>query len=148
MIMIFIDNFFIRALCIIKQLLKCLVSYGMHIDKCTVIFYAGKGCSMVLADIQNTSEIVYSALLVIIKLCKSILNAKICMYDLEKCRGNVEQLQALCNAANSGNTPLCPKSNHVKSAMELCSEKFDYVEKFSKMIEVVVKHCNKISKGT
>ena len=102
---------------------------------------------MVLADINNTSEIVHSALLVIIKLCNNILNAKISMYNLEKCRRNVEQLQALCNAANSGNTPLCKGFNHVKSAMELCSEKFDYVKKFSEMIEVVVKHCNKISKG-
>ena len=69
------------------------------------------------------------------------------MYDLEKCGRNVEQLQALCNAANSGITPLCPDSNHVKKAMKICSKKFGYVEKFSKMIEVVVKHCNKISKG-
>ena len=103
---------------------------------------------MVLADIKNTSEIVYSALVVIIQLCKNILNAKICMYDLEKCRRNVEQLQALCNAANSGNSPLCPNSNHVKSAMDLCFEKFGYVEKFSEMMEVVVKYCNMISKGT
>lgn len=103
---------------------------------------------MLLADISNTSQIVCSALLVIIKLCKGIRNAKICMYDLEKCHKNIEQLQALCNAANSGNSPLCPDSNHVKSAMEMCSKKFSYVEKFSKMIEVVVKHCSKISKGT
>ena len=105
---------------------------------------------MVLADIKNKSEIVFSALIVIIQLCNKIISAKICMYDLEKCLVNVEQLQALCNAANSGSTHerLCPKSNDVKSAMELCSKKFDYVEKFSKMIEVVVKYCDKISKGT
>ena len=103
---------------------------------------------MVLADIKNTSEIVYSALVVIIQLCRNILSAKICMYDLEKCYKNVEQLQALCHAANSGNAPLCPYYNHVKSGMDLCSEKFGYVEKFSKMMEVVVIHCNKISKGT
>ena len=105
------------------------------------MFYAVKGCSMVLADIKNISEIVYSALVVINQLCRNILSAKICMYDLEKCQRNVEQLQALCNAANS------PNSNRVKSAMDLCSEKFGYVEKFSKMIEAVVKHCSKISKG-
>ena len=103
---------------------------------------------MVLADIKDTSEVVYSALVVIIQLCKNILSAKICMYDLEQCNKNVEQLQALCDAANSGNTPLCPSSDRVKSGMDLCAEKFGYVEKFSKKMEVLVKHCNKISKGT
>ena len=111
------------------------------------LFYAVKGCSMVLADIKNTSEIVYSALLVIIQLCRNILSAKICMYDLEKCHKNVEQLLALCNAANSGNSPLCPTYNRVRSGMDLCAEKFGYVEKFSKKMEVLVKHCDKISKG-
>ena len=103
---------------------------------------------MMLADIHKKSEIVHSALIVILQLCKNIPNAKICMYDLEKCFKNVEQLEALCNAANSGSGLLCPKFKHVKSAMDLCSEKFVSVEKFSKMIGVVVKYCNKISEGT
>ena len=103
---------------------------------------------MIQTDIKNISEIVHSALFIIIQFCNNIINANICMYDLEKCRRNFGKLQTLCDAANSGNTPLCPDSNHVKSAMELCSEKFDYVKKRSEMMVVIVKHCKKISKGS
>ena len=106
-----------------------------------------KGFSAVLTDIKDKSEIVHSALIVIIQLCKSIQSATICMYDLEKYQKNYEQLQALCNAANSGNTCLCPIFSHVRSAMELCFKKFTYVEELSIVMKVVVKYCNKISKG-
>ena len=102
---------------------------------------------MVLVDIQNTSEIVHSALIVLIQFCKRIVNAKICMYDLEKCERNIDSLRALCNAANSGKAPLCLHFEAVKNAMDLCSKKFLYVEQYSKMMEVVVKYCSKISKG-
>ena len=69
------------------------------------------------------------------------------MYDLVKCQKNMDSLQALCNAANSGKAALCSHFDSVKSAMELCFKKFSYVEQYSKKLEVVVKHCSKISKG-
>ena len=98
-------------------------------------------------DIRSTSEIVYSALLVIMQFCTNIMNAKVCMNDLIKYRRSTEQLQALCTAANSGNAPLCPGFDHVKSSMESCFKKFDYVVKYKEIMKVMVKHCSKISKG-
>ena len=80
--------------------------------------------------------------------CRNILIAKICMYDLEKSHKNVEQLRALCSAANSGSTPLIRDFNHVKNAMKICTDKFVYAERFSEKMKIVVKYCNKISKGT
>ena len=112
------------------------------------VFYAVKGFSAKLNEIQDRSEIAHSALVVIIRFYKNISNAKICMYDLEKFWKNVEQLQALCNAANSGSSPLIPDFNHVKNAMRICSDKFVHAERFSEEMKVVVKYCNKISKGT
>lgn len=99
-------------------------------------------------DIKNESEIVYSALDIITQLCNNIINAKICLNDLSKCFRNADTLQALCIAANSGSISFCPHFNQIKSAMELCFKMFDYVEKCNKMMAVVVKYCNKISKGT
>ena len=99
-------------------------------------------------DIKNTSEIVYSALFAINQLCNSIINAEITMNELMVCRKYDRQLQALCSAANSGNIHLCPNLDSISSAMNLCFKKFEYVEKCSKMMEVVVKYCDKISKGT
>ena len=112
------------------------------------VFYAVRDFSAKLTEIQDRSEIAYSALVVIMQFCKKISNAKICMYDLEKFWKNVEQLQALCNAANSGSSPLISDFNHVKNAMKICLDKFVYAERFSEEIKVVVKYCNKISKGT
>ena len=98
-------------------------------------------------DVRRTSEIVYSALVVIIQLCTNIVNAKICMDSLTKYCKSTQQLQALCNATNSGTVLLCPKFDYVKSSMDLCFKRFDYVLKCKDMMEVVVKHCSKISKG-
>lgn len=100
-------------------------------------------------DVTNSSEIVHSVLILIIKLCENIINANICMNDLMKCCKGPEPLplQALCLAANSGKVSVCPDFHHVKSAMELCSKKFVFVQQYSKKIEVVVKYCSKISRG-
>ena len=111
------------------------------------VYFAVKSCSMVLADIRNISEIVYSALVVLIQFCNSVISAKVCMNDLVKCSKSVEKLEALCNAANSGNAPLCHSFKDVKSAMDLCFRKFDFVMQYTKMMEVVVKHCSKASEG-
>ena len=115
---------------------------------CHCVTFAVKSCSVKLIEIRNISEIVHSALVVFIQFCNNIVNGKVCMNDLAKCHRNVEALQNLCNAVNSEQAPLCQSFNHVKSGMDLCSKKFEYVEKYYKMVEVVVKHCNKISKGT
>ena len=110
--------------------------------------FTGNGCSMVRADdVRSTSEVVYSALIVIMQFCNNIMNAKICKNDLTRYRRSTEQLQALCIGANSGSVPLCPRFDHIKNSMDLCSKKFDYVVKYKEMIEVVVKHCSKICKG-
>lgn len=63
-------------------------------------------------------------------------------------RSSADFLQSLCIAANSGNTQLCPNFNEIQIAMDLCFQKFDYVEQCSKKMEVVVRHCSVISKGT
>ena len=101
-------------------------------------------------DMRNTSEIVHSALILIVQLCENIIKANICMNDLMKCLRGTEPspLQTLCLAANSGKASLCPKFYQVNSAMELCCKKFDFVQQFYKKLEVVVKYCSKISKGT
>ena len=96
---------------------------------------------------KNSSEIIYAALVFVIQLCRNIMDGKICMNDLEKCQGSTQQLQALCNAANSGNKPLCSSFDQIKNAMDLCSRKFAYVVECKKAVEVVVKHCSKISEG-
>ena len=99
-----------------------------------------RSSSAIREDIKITSAIVHSALGVINEFCNKIIHANICMNDLAKCRKNVKSLQNLCNAANS--------NVDVKNCMDLCSKKFDYVKNYSEMMEVVAKHCNKISKGT
>ena len=99
-------------------------------------------------NIKDSSEIVHAALALVVQLCRNIVSEKICMNDLEKCRRSALQLPALCDAANSGNVSLCPSFDQVKNAMELCSKKFTYVMKYRQTMEVVVKHCSKISKGT
>ena len=101
-------------------------------------------------DMKNSSEIVHSALILIVKFCEDIMKANICMNDLMKCLRGTEALplQALCQAANSGKAFLCPQFYQVNSAMDLCAKKFDFVQQFNKKMEVVVKHCSKISKGT
>ena len=101
-------------------------------------------------DMRNTSEIVHSVLILIVQLCENIIKANICMNDLMKCLSGTgpSPLQALCLAANSGRAPLCQKFYHVNSAMDLCSKKFDFVQQFNIKLEVVVKHCSKISEGT
>ena len=100
-------------------------------------------------DVKNTSEIVHSALTLIIELCQSIMNANICMNDLIKYQSGIKSspLQDLCFAVNSGKVCLCPKFSDVDSAMALCAKKFDFVQEYNKKIEVVVKHCSKISQG-
>ena len=99
-------------------------------------------------NVKDSSEIVYAALILVVQLCRNLMSGKICMYDLEKCQRNPQQLQALCNAANSGNISLCPSFDQVKGAMDLCSKKFDYVLECKELMKVVVKHCSKISEGT
>ena len=108
-----------------------------------------KDCFVGKADnIKDSSEIVYAALVLVVQLCRNISIGKICMNDLEKCQRSTLQLQALCNAANSGNVSHCPSFDQVKNAMDLCSKKFAYVVEYSDAVKVVVKYCNKISKGT
>lgn len=100
-------------------------------------------------DIKPISEVVYSALVVTIQLCNNIISAKVTMSDLTEIGLKyTNQLRALCTAANSGNVLLCPSFDEVTSAMELCVKKFNYAEECSKRMEVVVKHCSKISEGT
>ena len=115
---------------------------------CDTNLFTGKGSTVKADDIRSTSEIVYSALVVIIQFCTSILISKICVDDLRKYCRSTKQLWALCNAVNSGTALSCPKFDYVKSSMDLCFKKFDYVLKCKEMMEVVVKHCSEISKGT
>ena len=110
-------------------------------------FFAVISCNGMPDDIRSTSEIVYSAMAGFIQFCHNAINAKICMTDIAK-YGNSALLKNLCDAANSGKTLLCPSFNQVKGAMDSCFKKCNYVENYCKMMEVVVKHCSKISKGT
>lgn len=117
--------------------------------KYVCIIFSVTSCSMMHEDdMKSTSEVIFSALTAIIRLCQNIVNAKICMNDLEKCSKSIQQLRALCNAANLGNRSLCQSFDDVSSAIGVCYKKFEYVEECSKKMEVLVKHCNKVSEGT
>jgi len=112
------------------------------------MFFVVGSCSLKkVEDIKTTSEIVYSALVFINQLCSNIIIAKVTMNDLMVYHTYAETLRALCNAANSGETFLCPNFDCVTSAMDLCSKKFDYVKLCTKKMEVVIKYCSKISIG-
>ena len=107
-----------------------------------------KSCSSA-DDISSTSKVVaYSALEIIIQSCNNIISAKICMNDLFICREYTKSLEALCNAANSGNIKFCPKFDDVSIAMDTCIKKFEYAELCSRRMKVVVKYCSTISEGT
>ena len=115
----------------------------MHLCNIFVVI----SCNGIPDDIRNTSEIVYLALAVFNQFCNNAIHAKICMIDIAKF-GNSELLKNLCNAANPGKISLCPSFHQVKGAMDSCSKKINYVENYWRMMEAVVKHCSKISKGT
>ena len=98
-------------------------------------------------NVKDSSEIVYAAMVLVIQLCWNIMSGKICMNDLEKCQRSPLQLQALCKAVNSGNEHLCPSFDQVKSAIDLCSKLYVHAVECKGLVEVVVKHCSKISEG-
>jgi len=67
--------------------------------------------------------------------------------DLENYNSHGSELKAICDAANSGNTPYSPPFNKISQAMNSCFDKLNYIESYHSQLTAVMDYCKPISNG-
>lgn len=107
----------------------------------------GKGASLVLNDLRETSEIVHAALQELATLYNSVKSGEVTGVAVEHFRKETDQLQILYEAANIGNALLAPQFAEFSSALQVCVDIIKAVKMYRLKLVVVVDYCTRISKG-
>ena len=101
-------------------------------------------------DLKRASEMSHAALTTVTQLCLSIVTETITMQELGKYYQEKERhkLELLCISVNSGKNKFCPEISRINNSLSLSFKKYNIVKQYFRKIEVVVKYCSPIFKGT
>ena len=113
-----------------------------------ILFFTVKSCSIQHPDdLRSASIIGYTALIEIIKCCNSIIDETITVQELTTYREKKNQLELICNGANSGKTKLCPEFSKTSASMDLSFRKYTDAKEYLSKMKVLVEYCRPISNG-
>jgi len=99
-------------------------------------------------DVKELSEIVYSAMSVVLQFLQTIIHETITVGEVTKYKDHMDKVETICIACNSGkNTNLFPLNDFISSSMNNCCRKYISVMECVQKLEVIVKYCSQISNG-